>query len=218
MAITAEQVVDFSCLSLLGGILGARLFYVILQWEFFMSSPQEMPAIWRGGLVWYGGFLGGTLAGWFYVRAKRLVFLRVMDQFIPFLVLGHAIGRVGCFLNGCCYGKPTGTWCGLVLPGQATAVLPTQLFESLGLLVLYLVLRRLQRGAFLSRPGRLFSLYLMSYAALRFLMEFLRGDQTAFWAGLTLQQLIGLGLFVIGLGLSSVPSVRLDGPTEVTDR
>ena len=108
-AISADQLVDFACWSLLGGVLGARLFYVALQWQAFLRAPWEIPAIWHGGLVWYGGFLGGTLAGWWYVRAKRLwsppgrvrgatagSFLRVMDQVIPFLALGHAIGRVGC--------------------------------------------------------------------------------------------------------------------------
>ena len=225
VAIAPEQITDFSCWSLLGGILGARLLYIMLKWDFFMSAPQELPAIWHGGLVWYGGFLGGLAAGWGYVRSQRLSFLRVMDQFIPFLALGHAIGRVGCFLNGCCYGKPTELWCGVVFPGQSVRVLPTQLFEAGGLVVLFGVLRRLQsldssrmqsrdslgisphgqaRGApqrWLRHPGRLFGLYLVSYAAFRFIIEFLRGDQPIWWAGLTLQQLISLGMFVVGLFL-----------------
>ena len=200
-AISAEQIVDFASCSLLGGILGARVFYVVLQWDAFARAPQQILAIWNGGLVWYGGFFGGVLAGWLYVRAKRLVFLRVMDQFIPFLALGHAIGRVGCFLNGCCYGEPTQSWCGVVFPEQDTAALPVQLFEALGLLFLYIGLRTLQRPSILSRPGRLFGLYLVSYAILRFLMEFLRGDQPAWWAGLTLQQLISLVLFMAGATL-----------------
>ena len=201
MAISPQQITDFSCWSLLGGIVGGRLLYIMLKWEFFASAPQELPAIWHGGLVWYGGFLGGVLAGWGYIRSQRLSFLRVMDQFIPFLALGHAIGRVGCFLNGCCYGKPTELWCGVTFPGQSARVLPTQLFEAGGLVVLFGVLRRLQQPEWLRRPGWLFGLYLMSYAGLRFIIEFLRGDQPAWWAGLTLQQLISLGVFCAGLGL-----------------
>ena len=235
VAITDEQLLDFSSLTLLGGIAGARLFYILLQWELFVSAPQELLAIWHGGLVWYGGLAGGLLAGWLYIHfASRNVsgginkiarpplafargpqrgipkpraeggagyFMRVMDQCIPFGVLGHAIGRLGCFLNGCCYGKPTESWCGVVFPGQPTAVLPTQLFEAFGLLTLFLILRKLQRPSLLRHPGRLFGVYLVSYAVLRFGLEFLRGDQTIWWAGLTLQQLISVGILVAGIGL-----------------
>ena len=201
VAIPAEQMLDFTCVALLGGILGARLLYVILEWNFYQRAPQEILAIWHGGLIWYGGFLGGLLAGWGYVRAKRLVFLRVMDQFIPFLALGHAIGRIGCFLNGCCYGRPTTHWCGVVFPGHAEAVWPTQLFEAGGLFLFYILLRLLQRPSILHRQGFILGIYLMLYGMLRFFMEFLRGDQTIWWAGLTLQQLISIGVFLLGLML-----------------
>jgi len=202
VAISAGQLWDFSSVALFGGIAGGRLFYVLLHWEWFLDSPQDIIAIWRGGLVWYGGFLGGVLAGWGYVRAKRLVFLRVLDQLIPFVALGHAIGRVGCFFNGCCYGRVTQAWCGVVFPGQSLPVLPTQLMEAGGLLVLFFGLRKMtQRPWVLSRPGRLLGLYLVSYAGLRFAIEFLRGDQSVLWAGLTLQQLISLGVFLAGLCL-----------------
>ena len=201
VAISADQLVDFSCWSLAGGILGARLLYVLLQWDAFRRDPWEMPAIWHGGLVWYGGFLGGLLAAWLFVRAKRLAFLRVMDQFIPFLALGHALGRLGCFLNGCCFGKPTDAWCGVLFPDRGGRVYPTQLFEAAALFLLYAVLRSLQRQAILARPGRLFGLYLVAYAGLRFGVEFFRGDQAIWWAGLTLQQVISLGIFAFGVGL-----------------
>lgn len=200
-AISPAQCADFACLSLLGGLLAGRLFYVILQWEAFRQFPQEIPAIWHGGLVWYGGFAGGLLAAWLYTRAKRLAFLRVIDHWIPFLTLGHAIGRVGCFLNGCCYGLPTPAWFGVTFPGQEAAVIPAQLFEAAGLTVLYVFLRRLQRPALPGRPGTLFSLYLIGYASLRFFMEFLRGDQATWWAGLTLQQLISVAAFLSGWAL-----------------
>ena len=200
-AMTPAQSADFACLSLAGRIAGARLLYVLLEWDFFGRSPQEILALWHGGLVWYGGFLGGVLAGWLYARAKRLAFWRVMDHWIPFLALGHAIGRFGCFFNGCCYGRPTSAWYGVVFPGQAAPVVPTQLFEAAGLVVLYVILRLLQRPSLLSRPGGLFGVYLISYGGLRFLLEFLRGDQTPWWAGLTLQQLISVGASFAGWGL-----------------
>ncbi len=199
VAISPEQIVDFVCCSLVGGIVGARALYVILNWEFFSAAPLEIPALWHGGLVWYGGFMGGVLVGWLYVRAHGLTFLRVMDQIIPCLAFGHAIGRIGCFLNGCCYGKPTDAWCGVVFPGQPGPVLPTQLFEAAGLFLLYLLLRWLKRPVLLRRHGTVFGVYLMAYALLRFGLEFLRGDQVMWWAGLTLQQCISLGTFLVGL-------------------
>ena len=197
-AITAEELIDVTSLSLLGGIVGGRLLYALLHGAWFLESPWELLKLWHGGLVWYGGFIGGLLAGWFYVRARRLDFLRVLDQCIPFLPLGHALGRIGCFLNGCCYGRPTEAWCGVLFPGHPGPVLPTQLFEAAGLCVLFLVLRLLQQPAMLRHRGRLFGLYLIGYAALRFGLEFLRGDQTVFWWGLTLQQIISVGMIVIG--------------------
>jgi phosphatidylglycerol:prolipoprotein diacylglycerol transferase len=187
-ALSPEQAVDVACAALLGGLIGGRLFYVALSWEAFAANPLDILAIWHGGLVWYGGFLGGVFTGWLYVRAQRLSFLRVADHVIPFLALGHAIGRVGCFLNGCCYGKPT-------------VVLPAQLLEALGLLFLYILLRNLQKPAWLSRPGRLVGLYLAAYAVLRFFLEFLRGDQPSWWAGFTLQQWISLAMLVVGVSL-----------------
>ncbi|MBI3321490.1 MAG: prolipoprotein diacylglyceryl transferase [Candidatus Omnitrophica bacterium] len=209
--ISAEQAVDFSCYALLGGLVGGRLLYVLLEWEWFAQAPLEMFALWHGGLVWYGGFLGGTLAGWLYTRVKRLDFLRVMDHFIPFLALGHAIGRLGCFLNGCCYGKPTQAWCGVLLPGHDGLVLPTQLFEAFGLLVVFLILRPLQRQSVKARPGRVLGGYLILYGGLRFFLESLRGDQTAWRMGLTLQQVVSIGMAAAGITLLVWSNRSTDG-------
>jgi phosphatidylglycerol:prolipoprotein diacylglycerol transferase len=199
--LSPEQAVDFTCYALLGGILGGRIVYGVLTWPAFLEHPLEFFAIWHGGLVWYGGFLGGALAGVFYTRANRLPALRVMDHFIPYVALGHAIGRIGCFLNGCCYGRPSDAWCAVEFPGHGVSVLPTQLFEAAGLFILFIALRRLQRPRVLARPGWLLGLYLCGYGLLRFVIEAFRGDQVPFLAGLTLQQVISLGLFVLGLAL-----------------
>ncbi|MBI2173645.1 MAG: prolipoprotein diacylglyceryl transferase, partial [Candidatus Omnitrophica bacterium] len=201
VAISAEQLWDFTSVILLGGLVGARIFFVGLHWDLFRSSLLEIFALWNGGLVWYGGFIGGWISAWLYTRFSRLDFWRVLDQFIPFAALGHAIGRIGCFLNGCCRGLPSTAWCAVTFPGSAQPVLPTQLFEALGLLVIYGFLRGLQTKGILEKRGQLFGIYLVSYGTLRFLIEFLRGDQSVAWLGLTLQQLISIGLFVIGLFL-----------------
>jgi phosphatidylglycerol:prolipoprotein diacylglycerol transferase len=201
LAIDGDQLVDLACLALLGGIIGGRIVFVALHPEHFAQAPWNVLAIWHGGLVWYGGFFGGLIAGWWFIRAKRLDALRVSDQFVPFVALGHAIGRLGCYFNGCCYGKPTAAWCGVTFPGHPGPVWPTQLFEALGLCILFIALRRLQQPALLRRPGRVLGAYLAGYAVLRFAIEALRGDQAAWWAGLTLQQVISTGLLLAGAAL-----------------
>ena len=189
LAISADGLVDFACWALLGGLIGGRLWYVATNWAFFARAPLEFVALWHGGLVWYGGLLGGLAAGWAYTRAHRLDFLRVMDQFIPFAVLGHAIGRIGCWFNGCCYGK--------------SPQLPSPLIESLGLVGLFVLLRALQGPILLRHPGRLFGLYLALYAALRFGVEYTRGDHGAVLGGLTVPQIASVALFLTGLALMS---------------
>ena len=191
--LSPAQAADVSYVALIGGILGGRLLFVLLNWSEFAAAPMEIAAIWRGGLVWYGGFFGGLAAVRAYVAMKRLPFLRVLDFYAPYIALGHAIGRIGCFFNGCCYGKPTDSWCGVVFPGQLDRVIPTQLLEALGLAIIFLVLRRLPRAAFAA--------YLMLYALLRFCLEFLRGDQAMWWGGFTLQQLISVAVGAAGLAL-----------------
>jgi phosphatidylglycerol:prolipoprotein diacylglycerol transferase len=143
------------------------------------------------------------LAQALFVARRGLNVLRVTDQVVPVVALGHAIGRLGCFANGCCYGKPTTAWWGVVFPGHLEAVVPTQLIESAGLAVLFLILRMLQKPALLERPGKLFGWYLLGYGLLRVAIESWRGDQTAVWAGMTLAQLLSLILTVAGLLLVS---------------
>jgi phosphatidylglycerol:prolipoprotein diacylglycerol transferase len=197
--ISPSQATDLACVALLGGIVGARVFFALLHWEFFVQAPLAFFALWQGGLVWYGGFAGGLLATWWYARRHRLPLLPLADLYAPALALGHAIGRVGCFLNGCCFGRPTEAWCGIAVPGVPGRVLPVQLMEALGLFFLYLALRSLQQPARLgSRPGGLFGLYLCAYGVLRFALEYVRGDQVSAVAGLTLQQLLSLLIILAG--------------------
>ena len=192
---------DWGCWTMLGGILGGRVLYVLLNWEAYRSQPQETLALWHGGLVWYGGFVGGLLGQALYFKTHGYPFLRSTDQVIPFVALGHAVGRIGCFANGCCYGKPTDAWFGVAFPGHAHRVIPTQLLESASLVVLFLLLRALQPRAMRSRAGALLGCYLIGYAVIRWTLEFWRGDQPVVWAGWTLPQLISLGALLVGLGL-----------------
>ncbi len=197
-AIPPDQLPDVASVVILGGILGARALYVALHWDGFLAHPLELFAIWHGGLVFYGGVAGSVLAGWLYARAKGLSLLLIADQLIPFVALAHAIGRIGCFLNGCCYGWPTGAWYGVLFPGHDAPVIPTQLIEAAGLFGLFLALSRAQTAGRLAQRGALFGRYLAGYGLLRFVVEFLRGDQTRWLAGMTLQQVISIALLMAG--------------------
>ena len=179
--------VDWAVWAVLGGLLGGRLFYVLLNWPVYAGSPLEMLALWHGGLVWYGGFLGGLLATWRYLRRRGIGFLQGADQVIPFVALGHAVGRIGCFANGCCFG--------------ILQVIPTQLLESLALAGLYLALRRGQTPSVLRHPGTLFGWYLIGYALIRGLVECWRVNQPMVANGITLHQAISAALAAVGLWL-----------------
>ncbi|MBI3333807.1 MAG: prolipoprotein diacylglyceryl transferase [Candidatus Omnitrophica bacterium] len=182
-------------ISLLAGILGARLAYLFLNWDLFASNPVEIIRLDHGGLVFYGGLTMGLAAGLWTIRRAGLPLLKTADLLIPPLVLAHAIGRIGCFLNGCCYGKPTSVPWAVAFPADRVPRHPTQLYESAFLLLLFLFLQRAAGGG--RRPGRLLFLYGLFYGTWRFLVEFLRGDNPAVGLGLTAFQWASLPLALV---------------------
>jgi len=107
---------DAAVAVLLAGIVGSRLFYVIKEWDRFRGNPMEIIRIDRGGLVFYGGLIGGAIVLLWFVRRHKMPLLRVLDLACSVVPLAHAFGRVGCFLNGCCYGLLTQSWAGMRFP------------------------------------------------------------------------------------------------------
>ena len=182
---------------LVGGVLGGRIAYILLNFEYFLSNPGEIFMVWHGGLVWYGGFIGGFLSGIVYSRIKKVHLVETLDLIAPFIALGQAIGRVGCLLNGCCYWKQA-SW-GLYFPVFNEYLIPTQIFSSLALLVIFFVLRLLQDRP--HRQGSVFVIYLLLYSLKRFMMEFIRGDSARSYFGLTIFQIFSLGLFLVAFCL-----------------
>ncbi len=186
--IRPELVTDLIFWVVLGGLVGARALYVLTNIECYRNAPLEILMLQRGGLVFYGGFFGGSAAGLWYARRKRLPLARCADVLVPGVALAHAIGRLGCFLNGCCYGRPTSVFWGVSFPHGNGPVHPTQLYEAGALLLLFAVLRaRARRAAF---DGEVAVWYLLLYGLIRFLIEFLRGDSPPVIGGLTLSQVI----------------------------
>lgn len=215
---------DILFMAVLGGVLGAKIYFLLLYFPDLLRDP--VAAIFsRGGLVWYGGFLGGlALVVWHVVR-RRLPLPLVADAAAPALALGYAVGRVGCFLVGDDWGRPTASWVGIRFPmgtpptrvdiierefgiqvdpelvarfGEVVPVHPTQLYE-VGLSLLIFALLWSQRKRLGRGDGWLFMAWLSLAGMERFLVEFFRAKDDRFLGVLTLAQLISILLVVVGL-------------------
>lgn len=190
---------DLAFWLMVGGIIGARTAYVFSDLSYFMAAPQEIIRVDQGGLIFYGGLFGGILAFLILAKRRHLKIGDLADFTVTALPLGHALGRVGCFLNGCCGGTEAHP------PSFLTAGLthyPVQIYESLfnlgvyGLLTWYFLCKR---G---SKFGSVVALYMMTYPIGRFLLEFIRGDDRMRVAGgLDVAQIVSLALIFIGIAL-----------------
>lgn len=187
-----DKIYDLAFFVLIGGIVGGRLLYVILNIGYFIKHPFEIVMIHHGGLAWFGAFGFATLVGIIFLKRNNLPVLKTMDLLAPYLALGQAIGRIGCFLNGCCYGRPA-EW-GIYFPAHQAKLIPTQFFSSLYLLIIFIILKFLQKKNF--KIGQIFFTYLLLYSVARFLIEFLRADTPKIIIGLSVFQIICIFLFL----------------------
>jgi phosphatidylglycerol:prolipoprotein diacylglycerol transferase len=168
-----DSIVDLGIWILVGAIIGARLAYVVTEYRYFFTNPWDIWRINSGGLAFHGGLIGGFLAGIWYTRRRRLETWKIADIVAPFIALGYAIVRMGCLLNGCCYGKPSSVpWALPCAAHDATLRHPTQIYSLLGSLVLFVILYSLRRHRQFS--GFLFFLYIALYSVLRFGVEYFR--------------------------------------------
>ncbi|MGI5912568.1 MAG: prolipoprotein diacylglyceryl transferase [Syntrophomonadaceae bacterium] len=195
-----DMVFDLVILCVIFGIIGGRLAYIFTyEWDAFLANPGSLFSLGKGiqGLAWYGGLIGGLMPFTIYLYRKNLPFWRVIDMFAPYLALGYAIVRVGCFLNGCCYGNITDTPLGVVFPFVDTFPRhPTQLYSSvLNLLLFFVLIRFYPRRKF---PGQVFLLYIIGYAIYRFVVEFFRASEV-FVGPLSLGQVYTLVLLLVAL-------------------
>lgn len=203
----ADVIVDLGPWLVLGTIVGARALFVISYWrESFAHGPfWQVFNIRGGGLVFYGGLIGASIAYLVYVRLKKLPVWKIADILAPSIALGHAIGRLGCLMNGCCYGRPCDLpWAIQYPPDNPTYprhVHPTQVYESALNLGLYAFLAwRIRRRHF---DGEIFATYLLVYSLLRAVVESFRGDYPVYYLGghITPAQLLSLAIFLAGATL-----------------
>jgi len=207
--LSPESVLDLGPWLIIGAIVGARLLYVITFWrEQFAGQPLiQIFTVWHGGLVFYGGFIGATLGTVLFALAKKIPTWKLSDVVAPSIALGYAFGRIGCLLNGCCYGKECHLpWAIHFPPPHETyphGVHPTEIYDAIWGLLLYLFLARLYRRK--TFDGQVFVAFLVGYASLRFLFEFARGDyppdQLYFGGHITPAQIVSVGILVVAFVL-----------------
>ena len=213
IGIDGDKAWNLGILVVLSGIVGAKVLYIVNQFIEHTGRFDEIfsLATLQAGGVFSGGLIAGLVAAAWYIRKHRLPVLGTCDAFGPGLAMGHAIGRLGCFAAGCCYGKETHHWWGVVfrnpLANQITGtplgvpLEPTQLFEfAVELTNFFVLMWLLKRRKF---DGQVFGAFMFIYGVARFFIEFLRGDSDrgfVFGGALTVTQLIAIGL-VLGGGL-----------------
>lgn len=279
-----QLITNAALYSLIGGVVGARVFFVIHHFSTFAQDPIDVFKIWHGGLELLGGVVLAITIIVFYLIYHKLPVRQYLDILAIGLMLALVFGRIGCFLNGCCYGKPTDLPWGIRFPYYSFAyvsqtqadpkrdrpephmelpreyfgyeddkgdyyaglkpyphltekqkaevangpyrclpVQPTQFYSSaiaaMWCAILYLVWNRGQKAArsggqnkLLAKPGSVFALMFILYGSSRFLVEFLRDDNPFEFAGLTISQLIGIGMVLLGSALAAVFQLMKAGP------
>lgn len=194
---------------IVAAIVGSRLLHVaIAERDRFLANPLMIVRIWEGGLVFYGGLIASFIVGVWYVRRHRMPVLLSCDIIAPAIAIGHGVGRIGCLLAGCCYGRPVDhpAWYAITFPPipktfapVGVALYPTQLMEVAGELIIFSVLFVLRRWK--RFDGQIMATYLMLYAVLRAFNEYFRGDtERGFVIGewLSTSQFISVILFAAG--------------------
>ena len=194
---------DAALIGVLGGLAGAKLLYVVEHW----AEPLSETLLSRGGMSWFGGFTGGVLAGLAWVAWQRLPLMTVLSAAGPALAVGQGVGRIGCFLVGDDYGRPTSLPWGIAFPNGLPPTLervhPTQLYEAFFLFAVAYVLVRLRRRGLSDRAT--FGAYLVAAGGMRFLIELIRVNVPVL-AGLTTAQLFSIAVVALGIGLMVVKS------------
>lgn len=209
--IDGENAWNLGILVVLCGILGSKILYILVDWSYYSANPREIFSLntLQAGGVFSGGLIAAFLAAAWFIRRHNMPALGTCDAFAPGLALGHAIGRLGCFAAGCCFGKHTDHFWGVTFTNQLankisgtpldTPLQPTQLFEAaVELANFFLLMWLFKRKKF---DGQVISAFLILYGVARYFLEFLRGDPgrgEVFGGVMSGTQLISIGLVIAG--------------------
>lgn len=196
-----EAVLDIAIYGVIGGFVGAKLLYVIVEFDHFMKDPLSV--LGSEGFVVYGGIIAGILVGMLYCKRKKLVFWDYLDLAAPSISIAQGFGRLGCLLAGCCYGRQTDAWYGITFPEGCLApagvkLVPTQVISSLGdFLIMTILILYAKRS---KHSGDIGAMYMLLYGIGRFFVEFLRNDDRGALGALSTSQMISI-IYVVGAAL-----------------
>ena len=202
-----DKILDLCFYMLVAAIVGSRILYMVINWPTFQQDPMEILRIWHGGLVFYGGFIAAFLTALWFIRREGLPLWKTADIFAPPIALGQAIGRIGCFFAGCCYGRPCDLpWAVTFTNPESLApkgmpIHPTQLYSVFNNLLIFLVLvglRHVKRF-----DGQIFWTYVLLYGVTRSILECFRGDDRGVVVGgmISISQLIGVVMAAIAIAM-----------------
>jgi phosphatidylglycerol:prolipoprotein diacylglycerol transferase len=216
--IDPNKILDLVFSILVSSIIGARAFFVAINWQYYKANPLDIFKVWEGGLVFYGGFILAFCVAFWFMRKNGLPAWKIADIISPSAALGIALGRIGCFLNGCCYGRVSEAW-GVSFPARdnppafaqqvadglipsyavcSLPVLPAQLYAALHGLLIFAALLALEK--YKKFDGFLFWVFVLLYGLGRFFIESIRYYETSFMIGsFTVSQVISAALFVSAL-------------------
>jgi phosphatidylglycerol:prolipoprotein diacylglycerol transferase len=182
--ITPQQIMDMGLNIIISAIVGSRLLYTLLNFTYYNENPVAIFKIWEGGLVFSGGIIGVIIAMFWYAKRRNLSLLKIGDLWAPAAALGQAIGRIGCFMSGCCYGKPTDLKWGVVfthpnsLAPLNIQLHPTQIYSSMsGFIIFFILLKIRSKKTF---EGQVFLWFLILHSTARLAIERFRGDYRGF--------------------------------------
>jgi phosphatidylglycerol:prolipoprotein diacylglycerol transferase len=198
-----QFVPDLTFYLIVSAIVGSRILYVLLDPRPFVDNPLLAFQFWKGGLVFVGGIAAAVATAWVVIRVKGEPFWKWADAFAPAIAGGQFVGRIGCLMAGCCYGKPTDLpWALTFSHPQSLAPLhiplhPTQIYHSLAGLITCIILLAVRSK--LPGSGQRFGLFLLCFAFFRFSIELFRGDFRGTVGPLSLTQVAAIIIFSLGL-------------------
>jgi len=220
-----EPILDLSPLLLLGGLVGARFWQVFFfDWSYYSQYPEEIIAIWHGGLSIQGGIAGALLVAIIYVRMKHLSFWVLADLIAPGLVLGQSIGRNANLLNGDAFGQPTGGDFGILYPEGTIArqtfgdqpLWPAEVWEGQIDIAIFAILLIIKLRQWI--PGYIFLFYFILYNLSRLFLEYLRGDSQRYLLGWTAAQWSSVVAILLALALMAFFYYRQKNPQQTDDK
>jgi phosphatidylglycerol:prolipoprotein diacylglycerol transferase len=225
-----DRMVNVILITLIASVLGARALYVLEHIQDYRSNWTSVLAVWQGGLTLYGGIVAGTVAGLWAARVMGMPMWSVADALAPSVALGTMFGRIGCFLNGCCYGRPTRLPWGVVYPADTfpglefgqTPIHPAQIYFAIAGLALFAFLWGIRKRV--TVPGQLFWTFVVLFALVRVFLDVTRAYEpsavitTIGTLEVTESQLVSLALALFGalmiLRLRRSTRARMTAPAE----